>query len=657
MYEKKVAPVALDHIRIGDPFWKPYMELVRNHVIPYQWEALNDRIENAEPSHCIRNFRIAAGLEEGDFQGYCFQDSDVYKWLEAVAYSLMWHADPELEKTADETIELIASAQQPDGYLDTYYIIRGLDKRFTNLMDCHELYCLGHMIEAAVAYYKATGKDRFLKVATRFVDCVYENLGTEPGKIPGYPGHEVAEMALVLLYGVTGEEKHLKLAKYFIDQRGQSPLFFDEEEKKNNNNCYWNDSYMKKQYYQAGKPVRMQKKAEGHAVRAVYLYSGMAEVAAATEDATLFEACETLWNNIVQRQMYVTGAIGSTQYGESFTFDYDLPNDTIYAETCAAIGLIFFARRMFEITGESRYIDVMENTLFNAVISGMSLDGKSFFYVNPLEANPESSLKDYYKRHVKIERQKWFGCACCPPNIARLLSSIGGYAYEQNADEIYMNLFIGGEIEAELGGKPQKLSVETGYPWNGDVALTVHNDSESEFTLAVRIPGWCDTFEVIMNGEKIAGKDASSVQAEGKDSKGYVKIKRTWRDGDTVILKMDMPIRLLEANPRVRADAYKVAITRGPLVYCLEEADNGQLLQNLSLADTPDFNCHFEKDMANGVVVIDANGHRISENTWASDQLYRVYAGGKCEDVKMTFIPYYSWANRSPGEMLVWVKR
>ncbi len=649
MYEKKVAPIALDHIRIGDPFWKPYMELVRNHVIPYQWEALNDRIENAEPSHCIRNFRIAAGLEEGDFQGYCFQDSDVYKWLEAVAYSLMWHKDPELEKTADETIELIASAQQPDGYLDTYYIIKGLDKRFTNLMDRHELYCLGHMIEAAVAYFKATGKDRFLKVAIRFVDCVCENFGTDPGKIPGYPGHEVAEMALVLLYGVTGEEKHLKLAKYFIDQRGQSPLFFEEEEKKNNNECYWNDSYMKKQYYQAGKPVRMQKKAEGHAVRAVYLYSGMAEVASATGDASLFEACETLWNNIVQRQMYITGAIGSTQYGESFTFDYDLPNDTIYAETCAAIGLIFFARRMFEITGESRYVDVMENTLFNAVISGMSLDGKSFFYVNPLEANPESSLKDYYKRHVKIERQKWFGCACCPPNIARLLSSIGGYAYEANTDEIYMNLFIGGEIEAELGGAKQKLSVETGYPWNGDVAVTIHNDAESEFTLAVRIPGWCENYSLEINGEKIAGA--------GVISNGYVKLKRHWKDGDTVVLKMEMPIRLMEANPRVRADAGKVAVTRGPLVYCLEEADNGKLLQNLSLSDAPEFNCHFEKDMANGVVVIDANGHRTSEKSWGEDQLYRVYSDNKKEDVRMTFIPYYSWANRTPGELLVWVRR
>ena len=646
MFEKKVSPVALDMIQIGDPFWKPYMELVRKHVIPYQWDALNDRIENAAPSYCIRNFRIASGKEEGEFGGYVFQDSDVYKWLEAVAYSLMWHPDPELEKTADETIDLIASAQQPDGYLDTYYIINGLEKRFTNLMDHHELYCLGHMTEAAVAYYKATGKDKFLNVASAYVNCVEAHLGTEPGKIPGYPGHEVAEMALVALYGITKDERHLKLAKYFIDQRGTSPLFFDEEEVRNHNHCHWNDTYMKKQYYQAGKPVRKQDKAEGHAVRAVYLYSGMAEVASATEDESLFEACRTLWNNITQRQMYVTGAIGSTQHGEAFTFDYDLPNDTIYAETCAAIGLIFFARRMFEITKDSKYADVMERALFNAVISGMSLDGTRFFYVNPLEANPESSLKDYNKKHVKIERQKWFGCACCPPNVARLLSSIGGYAYEQNEKEIYMNLFIGGEIKASLSGAAQIFHVETGYPWNGEVAVKVQNDTDSDFTLAIRIPGWCDSWKLQVNGESCALIP----------EKGYIRLSRTWKNGDSVKLVMDMPVQLVEANPFVREDVGKVAVMRGPLVYCLEEADNGILLQDLSLAEGADFTEKFEPELMNGVVTLTAPGKRISLEGWNGNLLYRHYRGTQKENQKLKFIPYYSWSNRTPGEMLVWVR-
>lgn len=565
MLSKKMTPVSLKDVDIKDRFWKGYMELVRNRVIPYQWDALNDRIKGADPSHCMQNFRVAAGIEAGEFQGMVFQDSDAYKWLEAAAYSLMWHKDDRLEALADGAIELIGSAQQEDGYLNTYYIINGLEKRFTNLMNNHELYCCGHMIEAAVAYYKATGKRKFLDIAIRFVDCVDKNLGLEEGKKPGYPGHEVIEMALVSLYGVTGDEKHLKLAKYFIDQRGQSPLYFEEERKKYGNRCDWLDSSFGYQYYQAGLPVRDQKAAEGHAVRAVYLYSGMADVAGATGDEALMKACEALWNNIVERQMYITGAIGSTSHGESFTFDYDLPNDTIYAETCAAIGLIFFARRMLEITGDSRYGDVMERALFNGVISGMSLDGQRFFYVNPLEVVPESSEKDYNKFHVKPERQKWFGCACCPPNVARLLSSIGGYAYEQNEKELFMNLFIGGGIDAVVGGRKNHISVETSYPWSGEVKITIDNEQDTDFTYALRIPGWCRNYTLKVNGK----------EEEYSVEKGYARFTRTWKAGDVLLLQMEMPVELIGANPRVREDVGKAAAMRGPLVYCLEEADNG----------------------------------------------------------------------------------
>ena len=646
MFEKKLKPVAPDHMKIQYRFWKEYMELIRNHVIPYQWEALNDRIENAEPSYCIQNFRVAAGLEKGTFQGMVFQDSDVYKWLEAVAYSLMWHPDEELEKTADETIELIGKAQQPDGYLDTYYIINGLEKRFTNLMDHHELYCLGHMTEAAVAYYKATGKRRFLDIAIGYADCVYDHLGMEDGKIPGYPGHEVAEMALCALYDITKDEKHLKLAKYFIDQRGQQPLFFDQECEKNGNKCFWDDTYMQKQYYQAGKPVRDQDKAEGHAVRAVYLYSGMAEVAARTEDQELFAACEKLWENIVNRQMYVTGAIGATEHGEAFTFDYDLPNDTVYGETCAAIGLIFFARRMFEITKDGKYADVMERALYNGVISGMSLDGKSFFYVNPLEVVPEACEKDYHKRHVKPVRQKWFGCACCPPNIARLLSSLAGYAFEENEHELYVNLYTGGVLNTRKNGRENQITFETDYPWNGQVKITIENQEDTEFTLALRIPGWCSSCSLKINGEEV----------EAVPEKGYVLLNKVWKNEDNILLEMDMPVRLVEANPKVREDIGKAVVMRGPLVYCLEEADNGPQLQQIYLKEEPKFCTEFQPELLKGVVTIKAEGKRVSSHGWEGEGLYRTYTGKQFEDAELKFIPYYAWTNRTPGEMAVWVR-
>lgn len=646
MLEKKLSPFPLGKIQIEDKFWKEYMELVREHVIPYQWEALNDRIPDAQPSHCIENFRVASGQQEGTFQGMVFQDSDVYKWLEAVAYSLTWHKDEELEKTADETIDLIGAAQQPDGYLDTYYIINGLEKRFTNLMDNHELYCFGHMTEAAVAYYRATGKRKFLDIAIKYAECIAGCLGTEEGKIPGYPGHEVAEMALAALYEVTGDEKHLKLAKYFIDQRGQAPLFFEEECKKNGNTCFWDDSYMKKQYYQAGKPVREQDKAEGHAVRAVYLYSGMAEVASKTEDKELFEACRKLWDNITQKQMYVTGAIGATEHGEAFSFDYDLPNDTVYGETCAAIGLIFFARRMFEITKDSRYADVMEQALYNGVISGMSLDGKSFFYVNPLEVEPEACLKDYNKRHVKPERQKWFGCACCPPNVARLLSSIGGYAFEESPDSLYMNLFVGGKLQTVKDGKENQITVETRYPWAGQIKITVENKEDSTFALALRIPGWCQSYSLKVNKEP----------QEYSRNQGYAMLERTWKNGDEVLLTLDMPVQLVEANPLVREDLGKVAVTRGPLVYCLEETDNGKNLSGIYLEEDADFTIKEEPELLKGIVTIETQGKKVSQKGWNGETLYRTYQGKNYDPCSLKFIPYYAWTNRGVGEMTVWVK-
>jgi len=380
----QAVPLSLNESTIDGNFWKKMQELVRTHIIPYQWEALNDRIPDAEPSYCMRNFRIAAGKEEGEFGGCVFQDSDFAKWIEAVAYSLSWHSDPELEKIADEAIDEVVAAQQPDGYLDTYYIINGLDKRFTNLMTDHELYCLGHLLEGAIAYYETTGKDKLLNALIKYVDLIDSVMGPEEGKIRGYPGHQEIELALVKLYHITKDEKHLKLAKYFIDERGQSPLFFDEERKKHDNFFYWKDSLFQYNYYQAGEPVRDQQYAVGHSVRALYMYAGMADVARETNDDSLMDACVRLWNDTTHKQMYVTGGVGSSYYGEAFTFDYDMPNDTVYAETCASIALAFFAQRMFNIDPKSEYTDILELCLYNGIISGMSNDGEVFVYVNPL---------------------------------------------------------------------------------------------------------------------------------------------------------------------------------------------------------------------------------------------------------------------------------
>ncbi len=638
--------LSMKDIVIKDKFFGGYMDLIRTHVIPYQWEALNDRIEGAEPSYSMQNFKIAAGKLKGSFNGWVFQDSDAYKWLEAVGYSLMWHPDPELEKTADGAIDDICDAGQADGYLNTYYIINGLEKRFTNLKDNHELYCLGHMTEAAVVYYQATGKRKLLDAAIRYIDCVDRIFGTEPGKLRGYPGHEVIEMALVRLYEITKDEKHLALAKYFIDERGKQPLYFETETLVNKNDFYWKDSYIKYQYYQAGKEVRNQNKAEGHAVRAVYLYSGMAAVAKETGDEELLKACERLWDNITKKQMYITGSIGAAHYGEAFTFDYDLPNDLAYAETCAAIGLIFFARRMFETHKDSRYTDVMERVLLNGTISGMSLDGKKFFYVNPLEVLPEASLKDHNKKHIKVERQKWFGCACCPPNIARLLSSIGSYAYTKTDDSFYMNLYIGGGINTTIGGQKAEITVDTDYPWDGKVNIRFHQAKEAKFTFAVRIPGWCRNYEIAVNGEKVKAEPV----------KGYVYLDRLWKKDDEITCNFKMEVVLNQANPNVREDLGKIAVSRGPLIYCLEEADNGDSLHRIHLSKDTAFKEQFEAELLKGVLTLTCEGEVLTDTNWEQDTLYQPYQAPVYNKRQLKWIPYYSWANREPGEMLVWVK-
>jgi uncharacterized protein len=645
---RESSTISLKDVKIKDNFWSQYQELVRDVVIPYQWEALNDNIPDAEPSYAIRNFKIAAGEEQGEFGGFVFQDSDLAKWLEAVGYSLAVSPNQELEELADKAIDLIEKAQHEDGYLNTYFTLKEPNKRWTNLLDCHELYCAGHMIEAAVAYYKGTGKRKLLDVMCRFADYIDSVFGTEPGKLRGYCGHQEIELALVKLYKATGEDKYLNLAKYFIDERGQEPSYFHMEWEKRGGISHWTKSKTPKpsvDYNQAHLPVREQTAAVGHSVRAVYMYTAMADLAAETGDESLLEACRRLWNNIASKQMYVTGGIGSTAHGEAFTFDYDLPNDTVYAETCASIGLVFFAQRMLQLEAKGVYGDVLERALYNTVVSGMAKDGKHFFYVNPLEVWPEASHKNPTRHHVKPVRQKWFGCACCPPNVARLLTSLGQYIYTTSDDTIYTHLYIGGEAKLDVAGSKVKLTQVTNYPWSGDVKLKVSADKESTFTLALRIPGWCREFKIWVNGEELKCREVRD---------GYVFLTRKWKNGDKVELVLDMSVDIIQANPKVKSNAGKVALQRGPLVYCLEEADNGANLQAITLDISKPITANYEESFLGGAVVLTVEGTREDENSW-SEELYKPLQVAE-KTVELKAVPYFMWGNREPGEMLVWMR-
>lgn len=637
--------------KIQDPFWSEYIRLVREVVVPYQWEALNDRVPEAEPSHAIANFKIAAGEEQGEFYGMVFQDSDVAKWLEAVAYLLESKRDPMLEQLADEVIDIVAKAQQPDGYLNTYFTLKEPGKRWSNLAECHELYCAGHMIEAGVAYYNATGKRKLLDVVSRFADYMDTVFGNEPDKLKGYDGHQEIELALMKLYHTTGNDKYLNLSTYFLDQRGAEPHFYDQEWEKRGKTYHFSEmNVFDRAYSQAHLPVRDQDSAEGHAVRLVYMCTAMADVAAENGDSRLLDACQKLWNNIVNKRMYITGGIGSMVHGEAFSMDYDLPNDTAYAETCASIGLIFFARRMLKIAPDSGVADVMERALYNTVVSGMSQDGKKFFYVNPLEVYPTAHGKNRIYDHVKPERQGWFGCACCPPNIARLLASLGEYVYTIKDNTVYTQLYIGGELNLQLNGKSVQLQQESTYVTDGKVSFRVQTDDPVSFTLALRMPDWCDRVEAVIDGSK--------VEFTHGDGDGYIRLSREWQSGDQVHLRFSMPVLRMKGHPDVRQIFGKVALQRGPFVYCLEEADNGVGLYQLRLPKDSSFEVIADDSLRKGLNVIQAQGERcIPDQTkgW-SNQLYRSDSQWHKESATLKFIPYFTWANRGLGEMSVWVE-
>lgn len=663
-------PLSLRSITVTDSFWKHQMELVRKEVIPYQWDALNDKIPEAAPSFCMRNFKIAGKITKnrlslGDkyvekiwplntfetlpedinnmedrFYGFLFQDSDFAKWIEAVGYSLTQHPDKELEQIADEAIDIVCAAQQENGYLDTYYIINDMSKIFTNLRDNHELYCFGHLTEGAVAYYQATGKDKLLNAARRYADFIYSVFGEEEGRLKGYPGHEIAEMALIRLYEATDDKKYLDLCNFFLNQRGVKPYYFDSEHpeavKKGHEN---EDRY---HYHQAHLPVRKQDEAVGHAVRAVYLYSGMADAARLNHDEKMWEACEKLWNSITNKKMYITGGIGGTHIGEAFSFDYDLPNDTAYAETCASIGLVFFARRMLEMRIDNKYSDVMEKAFYNGILSGIALDGKSFFYVNPLEVLPKACHMDERKRHVKPIRQKWFGCACCPPNITRLLSSIASYAYTENDATLFVHMYMGGEIDKTIGEDTVHISIASEFPWNGNVSIKVSSKRTLNYTLALRIPGWCDSYTLDV---------ADSASMELKN--GYLYITKEWACGDEITLNFDMPVKLMQSNTAVRENEGKLAVMRGPIVYCLEEADNGKSLHNLYLNPAEPESLTVSDELGMPMTMITMHGRRYKDSE-DSDGLYNTFKVNNYDNVSLKYVPYYAWNNRGEGEMKVW---
>lgn len=625
-------------VTITGGFWAERLETNRTVTIPIEYR------------HCLETGRIDAFRLEwqpGDPNPpHFFWDSDVAKWIEAASYSLRTNPDPDLERLLDETISLIASAQQPDGYLNVYFSVVGPEKRWTNLRDMHELYCAGHMIEAGVAHFQATGKRSLLDVVIRYTDYIAQVFGTAPDQLRGYPGHEEIELALVKLYSATGEARFLDLARYFVDERGRQPHYYDEEAIRRGEDpaTFWGaknlPSELRYAYNQSHLPVRQQRQVMGHAVRAMYLYSAMADLAAETEDETLRVACEALWDDVCLKKMYVTGGIGPSAHNEGFTLPYDLPNASSYAETCAAIGLVFWNQRMIRLGGDSRYADVLERALYNGVLSGVSLDGERFFYVNPLESDGTH------------HRQPWFECACCPPNIARLLASLDRYIYsfkegseqDETVPQLGVHLFAQSQVRFDVGGQAVTLEQETDYPWDGKVKFTFRMQEPMHFCLMLRLPGWCRSAALEHNGENVECLAYSN---------GYIEMDCAWNPGDVLVYEMEMPVERMLAHPEVREDEHFVALQRGPLVYCLEQVDHERPLHWLRLDPEAEIKSEWLENILGGVVALTAEAYAQDPAEW-DGVLYRQDPLALTR-TRLTAIPYFAWDNREPGAMRVWI--
>lgn len=623
--KKLYHPLSIKNVEIDDTFWGPRIKINRENTIPFQYKQLQE-VGHLEALKLDKNSGITP---------HPFWDSDIAKWIEASSYSLEKHYDPELDKLIDETIELLASSQQSDGYLNTYITTVCPERRWKDLRDSHELYCAGHLMEAAVAHYNATKKRSLLDIVCRYADYIDTVFGPEEGKLRGYPGHQEIELALVKLYRVTGEKRYLNLSLFFINERGKEPHYFEEEAK--HIKGYFDDLFSTfdnlKEYNQSHAPVREQTKVVGHSVRAMYMYSAMADLAKETNDNSLKEACERLWENLHGQRMYITGGIGSTAKHEGFTFDYDLPNETAYAETCAAIGLVFWNHRMLQLDLNGKYADSMERALYNGVLSGMSLDGKKYFYNNPL-----ASLGD-------IGRQEWFDVSCCPPNISRLLASLGNYIYSQNERDINVHLYIGGHGIFNVNDEKVTLVQKSNYPWDGDISIKVKVDRPTEFSINLRIPSWSNRAKLTLNGQE--------VDIEQKLKNGYVKLSREWKENDEIKLLLLMPVERVYSHPEVRHNINKVAIQRGPIVYCIESIDNVESLHRMILPKEEELTAEFDEELLGGVVKVIGKAKIFDDSNWGNN-LYKI-TPPKETDIQLTAVPYYLWNNRGLGEMRVWI--
>jgi hypothetical protein len=640
-------------VSIHSGFWKTKIQMVIDEMIPYQWQALNDQVPGAAPSHAVQNFRIAAGDSQGHFAGTVFQDSDVGKWIEAASYSLSVRYDRELDDQLDELIQCIGRAQQPDGYLNTYFTVKEPEKRWTDLVSAHELYCAGHLMEAAVAHFKATGKRSLLDIMCRYADLIAQVFGTGPGQTRGCCGHPEIEHALFRLYRVTGNTCYRDLARHFIDERGKDPDMYEKGLVSSPHPYGFavvQNRWQRADYYLAHRPVRDQREVTGHAVRAMYLYAGMTDQFIESGDEALWRALRALWDDMVGGKMYITGGLGSQSFGERFTIGYDLPSGTAYAETCASIGLVFWAQRMLLADPRSEYADVMETALYNGILAGVSLDGSRYFYVNPLEMRPEVAQYRHDHAHVETSRTRWFGCACCPPNIARMVASFSSYLYTHDTETVWVQHYAGSRAIMALGPARVVVTQVTDYPWNGKIELTIEGGTGAEFTLALRIPSWCPSFTCFLDGRPVETSEMKN---------GYLQISRRWTGLSTVVLELAMPVLFIQAAPQARELAGKLALRRGPLIYCVESCDNGPDLHLLSINGSAETAAEYRPDLMGGTCVIQARGHRSLPPgaTGQGAPLYRTASPVPGKSVRITAVPYHQWGNREPNsEMAVWLR-
>lgn len=637
----RLSELPLGAVEIQDTFWAPRIEVNRTRTLDHVYRQLG-------ATGCIHNFDIAAGKAQGKFGGPWWADSDVYKWIEGASYTLATHSDRELDAKVDQLIAKIAAAQQADGYIDTFIRIVQPDMRWRNLAFFHELFCAGSLFEAAVAHNQSTGKRSLLDVATRYADYLSSTFG--PGKMAGIPGHEEVELALIKLYRLTGQRRYLELAEYFVNTRGQKPSVFEGQYRllpertvdllgRDMDIRYFYRLFFQKDpakfdtsYSQDHLPVREQREAVGHAVRAMYLYSAMADLAYETADPRLLEALVSLHDSVTHKRMYVTGGVGPSAHNEGFTEDYDLPNDSAYQETCASQGMVLWNYRMLKLTGDARYADVMELSLYNAMAAGVALTGESFCYVTPLINRGD------------FKRQAWFGVPCCPTTVVRFLPSLGKYIYNLSADGIWVNLYMAGKVEAPVPGGRVVLRQITNYPWEGTVKLDVGLASPAEFTIHLRMPGWCTAPTVAVNGQRLSPPISG----------GYAEVRRKWSDGDTIELSFPMEIQRLEAHPGVVQSQGKIAISRGPIIYCLEQIDQEGDVDQIALPLTARLESQLDSHLAGGVALIKGQGVLRATKSWEG-QLYRPFVAVPAKPVSITAIPYYLWGNRGAAKMVVWV--